>query len=748
MGIFRTPLGNLPRNTFSMGGKYSQYLKKQNMLAFWKQWGRTISIVIGSLFLLVVIIIVQIASQLPSVDIISTYVPNETTKIYTSDNSLLAELHQEENREVVPIGKISDFVKAAVIASEDSNFYHHHGLDFKGIFRSMVTNVFFGSAVQGGSTITQQLARNVFLNKKKKLIRKVAEIILAVQLERRYTKEEILEFYLNQVYWGHNSYGIESAANLYFAKHASDLTLPESAMLIGMLRGPELYSPFVNPKKARWRKGIILKRLLELGLITEQEYFESKDQPVFLAQRKKLKYKHPYFTSYVEKQLEAMYGADVIYNNGLKVYTTLDVDMQKKAEETVDYYMAEAARPHWIKGAEVSSLNCTQAALLCVDPKNGYIKAWVGGRDFLEREFDHIVQAKRQPGSSFKPYVYLTALSMGLSPGTVIDDAPVTFNTIQGPYSPINYTKDYKGPLTLRRALEMSINVVAIKMTDMIDPSNVIITCRKLGIKSYLAPVLSLSLGASELSILEHASAYICFANGGVKVEPVSILRIEDRNGNVLYRHEIAAKRVYDPDKIYTLVNMMKGVLLRGTGQAAYVPGYDIAGKTGTTSDYRDAWFMGFTPNLLTVCWVGNDDNSKMVEMTGGWIPAQMWKAFMEFALPKYPKEYFPFPRGLVKQRICIEGHALASKTCPEDKIVEEYMWETSQYTNYCQVHSLFSGLGGGQNQRADWEVTFYPEVGSIIYLNGSTVEEKKAEAVVAPKVQKAQPKVDVNKGL
>jgi penicillin-binding protein 1A len=411
--------------------------------------------------------------------------------------------------------------------------------------------------------------------------------------------------------------------------------------------------------------------------------------------------------------------------------------------------MSEAARPHWIKGEEVSSLNCTQAALFSVDPKNGYIKAWVGGRDFLEREFDHIVQAKRQPGSSFKPYVYLTALSMGLSPGTVMDDSPVTFNTIQGPYSPMNYTKDFKGKITLRRALELSINVVAIKLTDMIDPSNIIITCRKLGIKSYLAPVLSLSLGASELSILEQANAYIVFANGGIKVDPVSILRIEDRNGNVLYRHELTQKRVYDADKIYALVNMMRGVVLRGTGQGAYIPGYDIAGKTGTTSDYRDAWFFGFTPNLLTVCWVGNSDNSKMVEITGGWIPAQMWKSFMEFALPKYPKEYFPFPRGMIKQRICVEGSALASKTCPEDTIVEEYVWETSQYTDYCQVHSLFSGLGGGQNQRADWETTFYPDTNTIIYLNGATVEENKTEDVTTPKVQqKVQPKVDVNRGL
>ncbi|GBR76698.1 murain transglycosylase super family [Candidatus Termititenax persephonae] len=700
------------------------------------------------------IIVIQVATQLPDVDVLGTIVPNETTKVFAADGSILAELHQEENRVVVPISQISDFVKAAVIATEDRNFYRHNGLDFGGLFRSVFVDVIRGEGMQGGSTITMQLARNIFLNKKKKIIRKIAEMILAMQLERKFTKEEILEFYLNQVYWGHNAYGIESAANMYFGKPAADLSLPEAATLIGLLRGPELYSPFYQPQRERWRRDIVLRRLLVLTLITEEEYYQAVETPIFLAPRRTLRYKHPYFTSYVVKQLETMYGKDVIYNDGLRIYTTLDIDLQKKAEDTVEYYMMEANRPHWIKGHEVSSLNATQAALLCVDPKTGYIKAWVGGRDFLEREFDHIAQAKRQVGSSFKPYTYLTALSMGLSPGTVIDDSPVTYNTVQGPYSPRNYTKDFKGPVTLKRALELSLNVAAVKVSDIINPSNIIVTCRKLGVQSYLAPVLSLTLGASDISILEHTAAFCTFASGGVRVDPVSILRIEDRNGNVLYRHQIVPRRVFDARHVYALVYMMRGVLQRGSGQGANIPGYDLAGKTGTTNDFRDAWFLGFAPNLLTAVWVGNDDNSPMQEVTGGWIPAQMWHMFMSYALPKLPKEYFPYPRGMVKQRICVAGKGLATPMCPESDVVEELMWENGIYTEQCQAHSILGGLVPALTARSDWERTFFPDTGRIIFLSDVEDEEKPTnnpQSAIIPAAGHKQlddAKIDVNKGL
>ncbi|MDR1113549.1 MAG: hypothetical protein LBL50_00480, partial [Candidatus Margulisbacteria bacterium] len=369
-------------------------------------------------------------------------------------------------------------------------------------------------------------------------------------------------------------------------------------------------------------------------------------------------------------------------------------------------------------------------------------------------EFDHIAQAKRQPGSSFKPYTYLTALSMGLSPGSIIEDSPVTFNTIMGPYSPQNYTKDFKGAITLKRALELSINVVAVKISDMINPSSIIVTCRRLGIQVPLAPVLSLTLGASEIPVLEHAAAFCTFANGGVRVDPVSILRIEDRTGNILYKHQIAPKRVFEARYVHALVYMMRGVMQRGTGQGANVPGYDLAGKTGTTSDYRDAWFMGFAPNLMTAVWVGNDDNSIMQEVTGGWIPAQIWKTYMSYALPKFPKEYFPYPRGLVKQRICVVGQGLATSMCPESDVVEELMWENGMYTNQCQAHSILGGLVPVGAQRPDWERTFYPDASNIVYLSEVKEEDKPTnnpQSAIIPAAGRKQidgSNIDVNKGL
>lgn len=730
------------------GGLYSKQIRRQMFQEFLQKAFR-FSGVAAAVFLVVGgIILLQIMSQLPDVEMISSYVPNETTKIFASNGEMLAELHKEENRVLVPISKISDYVKAAVIAMEDKNFYYHHGIDLRGTFRAFLTNLVQGGKVQGGSTITQQLARNVFLNKSKKIVRKIAEIILALQLERKYTKEEILEFYLNQVYWGHNAYGIESAANLYFGKHASDLSLAESAVLVGMLRGPELYSPFANPKKSRWRKEIILRRMLDEQLISEEDYFEAKEMPLILAQRKKLKYKAPYFTSYVEKQLIAMYGEDAVYNNGLKVYTTLDMELQKKGEESLEHYLAEASKPHWVEGDEVTSLNCTQGSILAVESGTGFIKTWVGGRDFLEREYDHIVQARRQPGSSFKPYTYLTAINMGMSPGTVMDDSPITFNTIEGPYSPQNYTKDFRGPMTLRRALELSINVIAVKMSDLIDPSNIIVTCRQLGIQSNLSPVLSLTLGANELTLLEHIGAFSVFASNGVKIDPVSILKIEDRNGKILYQHQIVRKKVYDGNKISVLVNMMRGVLTKGTGRGAYIPGYDIAGKTGTTSDYRDAWFIGFTPNLLCGVWVGNDDNSQMYKVTGGWIPAQIWRMYMETALKKYPKDYFPYPRGLVSQKICVIGNALASPTCPADSVVEDLMWDQSKYTEVCKVHSIFSGLTPFSSNRPDWENTFYPNKNAIIFIKPKEQPKPTANVQTVKKDERVKPKIDLNRGL
>lgn len=589
-----------------------------------------------------------VAKTLPSVDVISSYVPSETTKIYSDKNIVLAELHQEENRILMPLEEISPFIKAAVIATEDTDFYKHHGINFKGIARAMVKNVLAMSFVEGASTLTQQLARNLFLHKQKKLSRKVAEAILAIEIERHYTKTDILEMYLNQVYWGHNAYGIESAAQLYFGKHAKDLNLAESAMLIGLLKGPELFSPFRNYALSKQRQKTVLNRMAKINFITQSEADAAYLQDLKLAPRRNFRYRAPYFTSYIVSQLNERFGEDAVLTSGMRVYTTLDYELQMHAEQIVRDYVEKGKQTNF--GEKGLPLNFEQAAILSIEPSTGYIKVMQGGTDFRQNEFNRCVQAKRQPGSTFKPFVYLAALEKGFEPDSIVLDAPITFATAQGPYSPINYTKTFMGEITLKKSLEHSVNVVAIKLNRAVGPENVIRVARQLGVKSPLYPFLSLPLGASEVTMLEMVGAYGVFANNGRRVDITGISKIEDRDGNIIYKHALNERRVADPEVVAQLIDMMKGVVLEGTGKNAYLP-RPIAGKTGTTSDYKDAWFIGFVPQLVTGTWVGNDNNTPMNRMTGGWIPAMMWRDFMKEALKNVPVLDFPNSTRTVSRR-------------------------------------------------------------------------------------------------
>ncbi|RAP34681.1 penicillin-binding protein [Candidatus Marinamargulisbacteria bacterium SCGC AG-439-L15] len=620
-----------------------------------------------------------LAGKLPNVDQISTYIPSETTKIYAKDGTILAELHREENRILIPIERISPTLQKTVIAMEDTDFYKHHGINFKGIMRALYKDILARSFVQGGSTLTQQLARNLFLHKQKKIIRKISEMILAIQIERKYTKTEILEMYLNQVYWGHNSYGIESASQLYFGKSAQSLTLSESAVLVGMLKGPELFSPFKNMERSKRRQRVVLQRMKRLGLINGYQLEIAYRQPLVLAKRRKHRYKAPFFTSYIVDKLVKMYGEAATFTSGMKVYTTLDYPLQKHAEKVVRKYVDLADKPYWIKGEKVSSLNVTQGAILAVDPRTGYIRAMRGGVDFKKNEFNRCVQSYRQPGSAFKPFVYLAALKKGFSPGTFIEDAPVTFNTIEGPYSPKNYTLKHLGRIPMSKALERSVNVVAIKLNDLVGPKNVVSLAKSMGISSPLKPILSLPLGANEVTMLELTSSYMVMANNGVKVNPVAILKIEDRNGIPMYTHRIREKQVVKPKYIAALVEMMERVVNYGTGRGAKLP-VPMAGKTGTTSDYKDAWFMGYTPQLVCAAWVGNDDNKPMKNVTGGWLPARMWRDFMKEAIKESSAQAFARPRGMVSRKINWETGLLASQyTSAQAKVSVLKYWVGSE---------------------------------------------------------------------
>lgn len=625
--------------------------------------------------------VMYVARDLPDVRTISTYVPSETTKIYSSDGIVLAELHQEENRIVVPLEKISPYLKQAVVATEDTEFYNHHGVNVQGIFRAAIKNAIAGRFVEGGSTLTQQLARNIFLHKRRKISRKVSEAILAIQIERYYTKDEILQMYLNQVYWGHNAYGIESASQMYFGKHAENLNLAESAMLVGLLTGPELYSPLKHFDRAKERQKIVLGRLTKLDIITKEQAQDAYDQALVIPERRRLRYKAPFFTFHIIHKLIEMYGEEATYTSGIRVYTTLNYALQLKAEEVVKHYVAMGANPNASLEGDTpvgANLGFTQGALLAIDPRNGYILAMQGGADFVGNEFNRVTQAKRQPGSAFKPFVYLAALQRGFSPGSMIDDSPVTFNTVNGPYSPKNYTGDYQGRMSMRRALELSVNVVSIKLNNIVGPRTVVNVAKQIGIKSRLQPVLSLPLGANEVSMLELASAYGVFANMGRRVEPTAIIRIEDRDGNLLYEHHAAEKQVFDENLIAALVDMLKGAVKNGTGRAASLP-RPMAGKTGTTSDYKDAWFFGFVPQMVCATWVGNDDNTPMNKVTGGSVPALMWRDFMSYALNKVPMQDFGRPKGLVERKVNWDTGNLANEYSPEERVTEEKYWKGAE---------------------------------------------------------------------
>ncbi|HEY9724008.1 MAG TPA: penicillin-binding protein 1A [Oscillatoriaceae cyanobacterium] len=602
-------------------------------------------------------------SKLPDVRTLSTYVPHETTKIYDCHGKLLANVHGEENRVVVPLHDIPRNLQLAVIAMEDTDFYHHFGINLKGITRAMLEDVAEGGAVEGASTLTQQLAKNLFLDRQKTLARKLDEAWLAIQIEHHYSKAQILEMYLNQVYWGHNAYGVEAASQNYFGKSCRKLNLAECALLAGLLRGPEYYSPYRNPKGAKFLQGLVLERMREAGFINRKQEQLADKAPLRYPGITSFKYRVPYFTSTIIETLDREFGERQVLEGGLRVYTTLDVGLQEKAEQMVRDYIAHH-----------KYFNAHQAALVAIEPKTGYVKALVGGVDFNKSKFNRATQALRPPGSTFKAFVYLTALAEGFSPGTVMVDGPVSLPDGYGHfYAPQDYERSYEGPVTLREALEKSINVVAVKLGYQVGIPNVIKTAHAMGITSALGDDLSLPLGTSDVTPLEMCSAYSVLANDGMRNNPIFITKVLDRNGRVIEENRPHPHRVFDSLPVRMLVDMMRDVIRHGTGIAAYI-GRPAAGKTGTTSDERDCWFDGYTPELCTVVWMGNDNNSQLsYSSTGGAVCAPLWAEFMNYALRNKPATDFPAPTGYTEATI---NRHTGKLTNPMDKdaITEKFM--------------------------------------------------------------------------
>lgn len=575
--------------------------------------------------------------NLPDVRQLRNFFPSETTYIYDMKGKLLTSLHGEANREVVTRDKISPELKRAVLASEDSDFYFHHGINPKGVGRAIVTNYTKGGVSQGASTITMQLVKNLFLNRRREYTRKLAEVVLAIRLEQILSKDDILEMYLNQVYWGHNNYGVQTAARSYFNKSASQLTLAESAMMAGLIQAPEQYSPFVSMKNAKFQQKIVLKRMRDLNWISQKEYDTALKEEIKLGRIKSFGGSAlPYITNEVSRELAKKFGRDALLKGGMRVQTTVDIDFQKMAESVVKKWHYRLLRRGLYKN---------QIALVAVDPRTHYVKALVGGVDSKKSEFNRGTQAQRQPGSAFKPFVYYAAFATGkYTPNSIVYDTPVSYRDGSGWYRPRNYDSSFGGAMSIRHALKLSRNIPVIKVGKAIGMNKVVETSRTLGIMSPMEPVTSLPLGAIGVTPLEMASAYATFANYGWQSPTTVIARVTDSSGNILLDNTPKPKLVLDSWAAASTINILQTVIAGGTGKNAAL-GRPAAGKTGTTSSEKDIWFVGTVPQLTTAVWVGRDDNKTLSRgATGGGDVAPIWRDFMVRALKGVPAKSFTPP--------------------------------------------------------------------------------------------------------
>ncbi|MGC1246233.1 MAG: PBP1A family penicillin-binding protein, partial [Spirulinaceae cyanobacterium] len=515
--------------------------------------------------------------NLPDVRLLRNYAPTETTYIYDIKGKSLASIHGEANREVVKLEKISPNLKRAVLAIEDSHFYLHQGINPNSVGRALVANYRQGGIVEGGSTITMQLVKNLFLSRERSFNRKLAEAVLAIRLEQIFTKDQILEMYLNGIYWGHNSYGVETAAQSYFGKSASELDLAESAVMAGLIQAPEEYSPFIKYENTKSRQAAVLERMEKLGWISTQEAEAAQKEPLLIGKPTAWQgIELPYITEAVISELTERFGKDAVVKGGMRVQTTIDYNFQKRAEEVV-------------QGSHrgVSGFS-DQIALAAVDPRTHFVKALVGGSSYEKSQYNRAIQARRQPGSSFKPFVYYTAFASGkYTPYSTVMDTPVRYRDGGAYYSPKNYGGGYSGAMSIRNALIQSANVPAVKMGKAVGLDKVIEVCRALGIKSPLEPVVSLPLGAIGVTPLEMAGAYATFASNGWHSDPTIIFRVTDSSGTVLLDNTPEPKLILDPWATASLTSILTGVISGGTGTKAQI-GRPAAGKTGTTSSERD----------------------------------------------------------------------------------------------------------------------------------------------------------------
>ena len=572
----------------------------------------------------------------PNMD--ETLIPDAASQFYDINGNVIYTTLSEERRVPVSIDKIPKHVQQAFIAIEDNRFYEHSGIDYRGTARALVSTL-SGREVQGGSTITQQLAKNAFLTQERSIIRKIKEAFIAKELEHKYTKDEILTMYLNQIYFGQGAYGIESASLYYFGKHVQNLDIAEAATLAAIPKSPNYYNPFENPKESKNRQELVIDQMVKYGFISADSATKAKAKKmVYSTSHKQQNNPRGYFFDMISQKVIAEVGADALYKGGLKIYTTLDMDMQLAAEKAMRHL------PNYYTDSK--KLIQPQMALAAVDPKTGYVKAMIGGRG--QDKFNRATLAVRQPGSAFKPFVYLTAMQNGFTPASIIEDKEEEF--AKG-WKPQNSDMQWHGKVSLRTALKRSLNVPTIKLAREVGVDKIVANVEKMGITTlvdsgaYSDVNLAMALGGLSKGVnpLEMASAYGVLATNGLYNKPIALLKIVDRDGKVLYQAKPQSKRVVDAASAYLTTNMLEDVLVSGTGGGMGI-GRPAAGKTGTTDTYIDAWFVGYTPDLSTAVWVGDDNNKPMQRMYGSGAPLSIWHEFMINALASTPRTGFSNP--------------------------------------------------------------------------------------------------------
>lgn len=576
----------------------------------------------------------------PNMD--ETLIPDAASQFYDINGNVIYTTLSEERRIPVTIDKIPKHVQQAFIAIEDNRFYEHSGIDYRGTARALVSTL-SGREVQGGSTITQQLAKNAFLTQERSIVRKIKEAFIAKELEHKYTKDEILTMYLNQIYFGQGAYGIESASMYYFGKHVQNLDVAEAATLAAIPKSPNYYNPFENPKESKSRQELVIDQMVKYGFISADSATKAKAKKlVYSTSHKQKNNPRGYFFDMISQKVIAEVGADALYKGGLKIYTTLDMDMQIAAEKAMHHLPS-----YYTDG---NKLTQPQMALAAVDPKTGYVKAMIGGRG--QDKFNRATLAVRQPGSAFKPFVYLTAMQNGFTPASIIEDKEEEF--AKG-WKPQNSDMQWHGKVSLRTALKRSFNVPTIKLAREVGVDKIVANVEKMGISTlvdsgaYSDVNLAMALGGLSKGVnpLEMASAYGVFATNGLYSKPIALLKIVDREGKVLYQAKTQTKRVVDAASAYLTTNMLQDVLVSGTAGGMGI-GRPAAGKTGTTDTYIDAWFVGYTPDLSTAVWVGDDNNKPMQRMYGSGAPLSIWHEFMINALASTPRTGFSNPGVVV----------------------------------------------------------------------------------------------------